>query len=135
MKKIYSKVKEDLLLHIINLKEDFINQRNDICDTDQFLQVSSLNLPNNKTFKPHKHVDCEKTVTTTQESWVVIQGKVKAILYDIDDSIIDEVVLSPGDCSITFYGGHNYLSMEDNTLVYEYKTGPYLGQEKDKRFI
>jgi hypothetical protein len=25
--------------------------------------------------------------------------------------------------------------LEDNTLVYEYKTGPYLGQAMDKTFI
>lgn len=44
-------------------------------------------------------------------------------------------MLKPGDCSITLYGGHNYVSLEEHTLVYEYKTGPYLGQEKDKAFL
>ena len=87
------------------------------------------------TFKPHKHVYCEKTTTIAQESWVVIEGKVKAILYDIDDNIISEEILNAGDCSITLYGGHTYEILEDNTLVYEYKTGPYLGIEADKAFI
>jgi len=40
-----------------------------------------------------------------------------------------------GDCSITFCGGHNYMCLEDDTLIYEAKTGPYLGVEKDKTFI
>ena len=52
-----------------------------------------------------------------------------------DDTIISEPILYPGDCSMTFRGGHNYLILEDDTIVYEYKTGPYLGQEFDKEFI
>jgi hypothetical protein len=26
------------------------------------------------------------------------------------------------------YGGHTYQILEDDTIVYEYKTGPYEGQ-------
>jgi hypothetical protein len=65
----------------------------------------------------------------------VVRGAVKAILYDLDDQIIKEVVLEEGDCSMTFRGGHNYQSMAEGSMVYEYKTGPYLGQERDKVFI
>ena len=46
-----------------------------------------------------------------------------------------EPILKPGDASFTLEGGHNYLILEDNTLVYEYKTGPYEGQALDKTFI
>ena len=66
-----------------------------------------------------------------QESWVVISGKVKVTYYDLDLSIVDEDILSPGDVSITLEGGHNYLFLEDS-VVYEYKTGPYTGIENDK---
>ena len=89
----------------------------------------------NQTFKPHKHIIYEKTINITQESWIVIKGKVKIILYDLNDKIIHTDVLNPGDCSITFYGGHNYEALEEGSIVYEYKTGPYLGQEYDKTFI
>ena len=44
-------------------------------------------------------------------------------------------ILNVGDASFTLEGGHNYEILEDNTLVYEYKTGPYEGQEFDKIFI
>jgi cupin fold WbuC family metalloprotein len=89
-----------------------------------------------KTFKPHKHIfkQGEKEVIA-QESWVVIQGSVKVILYDLDDQIIAEEIINKGDCSITFEGGHNYYILEDDTVVYEYKTGPYKGQLLDKEFI
>ena len=71
----------------------------------------------------------------TQESWVVIKGRVKVYLFDINDSVMETPILEPGDCSITLRGGHTYESLEEGTIVYEYKTGPYLGQKKDKVFI
>lgn len=136
MEKIFSKVDTKKLLHIITRKEDITPGRIDIVPEDNFIQCSMLNLENNKTFKPHKHIWKEKTQNViAQESWIVIQGSVKCILYDIDDTIIAEPILNPGDASFTLEGGHNYLILDDNTLVYEYKTGPYEGQSFDKTFI
>ena len=89
-----------------------------------------------KTFKPHKHIWKNRTRDViAQESWVVIQGKVKCTFFDIDDKIISEPILEQGDASFTLEGGHTYTILEDDTLVYEYKTGPYEGQELDKEFI
>ena len=31
--------------------------------------------------------------------------------------------------------GHTYTILEDDTVVYEYKTGPYTGVENDKVFL
>jgi len=135
MEKIYSKVEDGELLHILFKKEEINKARTDISPENQYLQLSALNLNKGKTFRPHKHIIHEKITDRAQESWVVIQGKVKAILFDLDDNVIREAILEPGDISITFNGGHNYEILEDNTLVYEYKTGPYLGQEFDKVFI
>ena len=136
MEKIFSKVDTKKLLHIITRKEDITPGRIDIVPEDNFIQCSMLNLENNKTFKPHKHIWKERTQNViAQESWIVIQGSVKCILYDIDDTIIAEPILKPGDASFTLEGGHNYLILDDNTLVYEYKTGPYEGQSFDKTFI
>jgi cupin fold WbuC family metalloprotein len=136
MKKIYSKVDPSKLLHIIVRKEDITQGRQDIVSEEHFIQCSILNMEEGKTFRPHKHIWKERTRNViAQESWIVIQGSVKCIFYDLDDSIIDEPILYPGDASFTLEGGHNYLILEDNTLVYEYKTGPYEGQALDKTFI
>jgi len=135
MRKIYSNIQEDKLLHIVLRKEDVKDERLNVIADEEFLQLAAMKLPKGKTFKPHKHVYCEKISTVAQESWVVIEGKVKAVLYDLDDSVIAEPILNSGDVSITLYGGHTYEILEDNTLVYEYKTGPYLGIKKDKEFI
>jgi cupin fold WbuC family metalloprotein len=136
MENIYSKIKTDKLLHIIVRKEDLIKGRNEIVPNDNFIQCAILNMDKNKTFKPHKHIWKERTRNIiAQESWVVIQGSVKCIFYDIDDTIIAEPILNAGDASFTLEGGHTYLILEDDTLVYEYKTGPYEGQQLDKTFI
>jgi cupin fold WbuC family metalloprotein len=136
MEKIYSKKEPGKLLHIIYRKEDITEARIDIVPEENFIQCSSLNLEEGKTFKPHRHIWKERTRNViAQESWVVIQGKVKCIFYDLDDEILSEPILNVGDASFTLEGGHNYLILEDNTLVYEYKTGPYEGQKSDKEFL
>lgn len=136
MKKIYSKIDKTKLLHIIVRKDEINPGREDIVSEENFIQCSRLNLTKGTTFKPHKHIWKERTRNViAQESWVVIQGSVRCTFYDIDDTVIEEVVLTSGDSSFTLEGGHNYLILEDDTLVYEYKTGPYEGQENDKRFL
>jgi cupin fold WbuC family metalloprotein len=136
MEKIYSKVDPNKLLHIIVRKNDIKLGRIDIVPENNFIQCSMLNLEKDKTFKPHKHIFKERTRNViAQESWVIIQGSVKCVFYDIDDTIISEPILYQGDASFTLEGGHNYIILEDETLVYEYKTGPYEGQTFDKTFI
>jgi cupin fold WbuC family metalloprotein len=135
MRNLYSKIDPSLLLHIVNKQSDITEKRVDMTPNEEFLQVACFKLNKGRTFKPHKHIENIRTTNMTQESWIVIRGKIKAILYDIDNTILEEVVLEAGDCSITLRGGHNYLSLEDDSAVYEYKTGPYFGVDKDKVFI
>lgn len=136
MELIHSKIKPDVLLHVVNRLSD-ITGRNDIIPEENFIQCATLKLEKNKTFSPHKHITKERTYKNkiAQESWVVIKGKVKCIFYDLDDTIIATPVLQPGDASFTLMGGHTYEILEEGTIVYEYKTGPYEGQKNDKVFI
>ena len=108
----YSKIEPNKLLHVVVRKEDLKPGRKDIIPEEHFIQCSHLNMEKGKTFRPHK-----------------------CIFYDLDDTILVEPILNPGDASFTLEGGHNYEILEDNTLVYEYKTGPYEGQALDKTFI
>ena len=136
MEKIYSKIESDKLLHIIVRKEDLISGRTDVVPENNFIQCAILNMKKDKTFKPHKHIwKFRRRDVIAQESWIVIQGKVKCHFYDLDDTILSEPILQPGDASFTLEGGHTYTILEDDTLVYEYKTGPYEGQKMDKIFI
>ena len=134
--KIYSKVNPDLLLHIVSRLED-IEGRNDLIPANNFIQCSTLKMQNGKTFQPHRHIKKERSYKEqiAQESWIVIRGQVRCILYDIDNTVIATPILNPGDASFTLYGGHTYEILEEDTIVYEYKTGPYEGQKLDKEFI
>jgi len=134
MEKIYSKIRQNTLLHIIYRLND-VEGRTNIVPDNEFLQLASIQMKKDQTFQAHKHIIHEKVTNIAQESWLVIRGSVKCILYDLDNKIIAEPILYSGDCSLTFRGGHNYLILEDDTVVYEYKTGPYLGQDLDKTFI
>ena len=135
MKQIFSKIEPSLLLHQVFRHNQISKEREDIVPESEFLQLAILNMQKGKTFKPHKHIIKEKVTNIAQESWVVIKGSVKCIFYDIDDTIIEEIILKQSDLSMTFRGGHNYEILEDDTVVYEFKTGPYLGIEFDKTFI
>jgi hypothetical protein len=140
MEIIYSNLVEGKILHMIKRLSEIQEQdvdRVDIVEPDNFIQCSTLKMQNGKIFKPHKHIHKERDYKRqiAQESWIVIKGSVKCIFYDLDDTIIAESILYAGDASFTLDGGHNYQILEDDTIVYEYKTGPYEGQALDKVFI
>lgn len=135
MRYIYSKKDSKIILAIINRLEELTEDRKNLVPENEFLQVSFFSMDKGKTFKAHKHLYQEKISKITQESFVIIRGSIKAIIYDLDDKMAEEVILKQGDCIITLYGGHNYLGLEDDTVIYEHKLGPYYGVEKDKIFI
>ena len=136
MYNIYSKADPNKLLHMINRGEDIVG-RTDIADEHQFLQLATLRLDKVHTFKPHQHIwkPVASEQCIAQESWVVIQGSVEVSFYDTDGSLLEKQIIRRGDCSMTFEGGHTYTILENDTVVYEYKTGPYQGQLLDKVFL
>ena len=135
MEKIYSKIKPEILLHVINRKEEITCQRQDLSPEGEYLQVACFRMGENKAINPHKHLRQIKATDITQESWLVLYGKIKIVLYDLDDKIIKESLLNSGDCLVTFRGGHELIVLEEGTIIYEHKTGPYQGKEKDHTFI
>ncbi len=135
MKTIYSKV-SNKPIHLVFFKKDF-QGRKDLIDPKEFIQVASLKLDEKQTFIPHKHIWKKNTnnEVIAQESWVIISGSVKVDYFDVDNQLIHNEVLNSGDCTITLEGGHNYTCLEQDTLVYEFKTGPYLGHDLDKELL
>lgn len=136
MEQIYSRINPEVLCHQVIRLED-IKDRHNVSTDDQFLQLATLRMNHGHTFKAHQHIWKPAPVpkVIAQESWVVIQGRVEVMFYDTDGSLLKTTVLNPGDASMTFQGGHNYLILKDDTVVYEYKTGPYQGQALDKVFL
>ena len=72
--------------------------------------------------------------TIAQESWVVLKGKIEVNFYDTNGLLLQSEILGAGDVSITLYGGHGYKILEDS-IAFEFKSGPYLGKDLDKKFI
>lgn len=135
MKKIYSRVEPDRLLHFIQTPADF-GIREELISQGEILQLSCQAVPGNTKFRPHRHIPKKVEIKeiTAQESWVIISGRVRVTFYDLDDVILEKIDLEAGDVSVTLAGGHGYEILEDSKIL-EFKTGPYLGQAQDKVFI
>jgi len=132
MKQIYSKTDPTKLI-LSELKySDIKDYRTDLSPDEEFLQVSGRKLKLGTIVPAHKHLQINRITKITQEAWVVLKGKVKGIFYDLDDSILHESILTDGDCIVLYRGGHSLEVLEEDTVFYEFKTGPYFGVEADK---
>tara|TARA_B100000214_G_scaffold370730_1_gene345854 strand:+ start:6980 stop:7408 length:429 start_codon:yes stop_codon:yes gene_type:complete len=134
-KLIYSKCEEDLLLLVINRKSEISKERVDLCPEQEYLQICTKSMHKGLTFRPHKHNKLERKTEYTQEAWIILEGSVSATFWDIDDTEVFDTILNSGDCAVVFRAGHSFEVLEEGTILYEVKTGPYYGVERDKTFI
>jgi len=132
---IYSKIDKSLLLLAINRGDEICSERIDLCPEEQLLQISTKALTKNTSFRPHKHNRLVRTTNTTNEAWIILKGSIEAKFWDIDDQLILKTILNEGDCAVVFSAGHGFSVLEEGTILYEIKNGPYYGQLKDKSFI
>ena len=132
---IYSKTQEGLLLLAINRRSEISEKRVDLCPEDQYLQICTKVMPKGLKFKPHKHNKLDRETDYTNEAWIILEGSVSATFWDIDDKKMLETTLSAGDCAVVFRAGHSFEVIEEGTILYEVKSGPYFGTEKDKTFL
>ena len=135
MQRYYSKVSPDVLLFTINHKENISHDRSDLSPDTEYLQVATKKLNKGTTFKPHKHRTFLREIDKTHEAWVFLQGRVLAKFYDLDDTLYEEIILGPGDCAVAYNAGHSFVVLEEDTILYEFKNGPYYGVEKDKEYL
>jgi hypothetical protein len=132
---VHSRIDPSVLLFVINRRENISEDRQDLSPGEEYLQCATKQLTKGTTFAPHRHNELVRETNITQEAWVFLQGKVAARFWDIDDKLIYETELGAGDAAIVFRGGHSFEVLEDETILYEFKTGPYYGVEKDKTYI
>ena len=136
MFKIYSKKNKKKLLHIF-FKFKKTDKINNLTPPNEFLQVSVLGFKEKKIINSHRHLKHDKLITRRpiQESWILIKGKAKITYYDNNKRVLKSFIMSPGDISITFSGGHKLEMKKKNSILYEYKTGPYNGHSKDLQYF
>jgi cupin fold WbuC family metalloprotein len=75
--------------------------------------------------RPHKHENPDRA-----EAFIAIHGKMLVIVFNNDGSIKSHCIISPGGENVgveiparTF---HTVLSLEENSVAYEAKEGPYI---------
>ena len=116
-------------------RDEITDHRHNLSEESECMQVAAKKVQSGTHFPAHRHNRCDRNTTETQEAWVVLQGKINAKFYDIDDTKILETELAPGDCAVVFQGGHGFSVLEDDTIIYEFKNGPYFGRDSDKKLL
>jgi len=105
------------------------NFHKDLSDTLQRM----LNVMNIDTYvQPHKHENPDK-----REAFIILSGKVLVVEFDNSGNITEHIVLSRKHdnygCEISPGTWHTIICLENNSVLYEVKDGPYI-QETDKQF-
>lgn len=134
MKQIFCK-KNGLLLCSMIQKKDIVEQRTSLSSENDLLQVAVKKLNCGNITSAHKHKLKERITTGTQETWIVLQGKIKANIFNTEDTFIQSIDLIEGDIIVFFSGGHELITLENDTLFCEIKNGPYYGINEDKQNI
>ena len=132
---IYSNCEEGTLMLTINRAWEISEQRTDVTPESEYLQISTKILSRDTSFRAHKHNPLDRHTTTTQEAWIILKGAIKAKFWDLDDTVLHETILRDGDCAVVYKAGHSFEVLQEGTVLYEVKNGPYYGQTKDKTFI
>jgi hypothetical protein len=101
---------------------------------EDLLQLAVITDKAGKEWPAHYHLPTRKHASGTQECWVVISGKVEVTYYDLDHTVLHTEIIPPHGVTLTLNGGHKYKLLEDS-VVYEFKSGPYFGPELDKKLL
>ncbi len=135
MLNFYSKNDPNRLIFTMVKKSEIVHGRKNLTPDCEFIQVGVKRNHAGDFFKPHRHLPCRKVATMTQEAWVILNGRAMGTFYDLDGQFLSNVELSDGDCVVIYNGGHSLEILEDDTILYEFKNGPYFGASKDKQFL
>jgi cupin fold WbuC family metalloprotein len=105
------------------------NFHKDYSDTLQRM----MNVMNKDTYiQPHKHEDPDK-----REAFIIFKGKGVVVEFNDDGEIADYFILDPAKgkygCEVAERTWHTVICLEDNSIFYEVKDGPY-NPADDKNF-
>ncbi len=98
------------------------------------LQVGTLVFQAGSRVAPHVHLEHRREVYRTQEFLMVRKGLAELTVYDSTGSKVAVRHLSDGDAVFLAGGGHSIEFLHPTTM-FEVKTGPYHGRDKDKRTL
>ncbi len=96
-------------------------------------QLGFIRYPTGHRIEPHVHNPVPREVFHTQETLFVRSGRVRALLYRDDRTLLAERELRAGDTILLATGGHGFEVIEECSMI-EVKQGPYAGGQDKTRF-
>lgn len=130
MEKVFSSSDPGALLHVIMNTAALSDDRVDLSPPEEFLQISVIPLAKGRALNPHRAlVRSVRYEGPVQEAWIVMRGSIQVRLFDLDNSFLKSAVLSAGWLLLTLRGGHSFETADDETMLIECKTGPYVGRD------
>lgn len=96
-------------------------------------QVGYLTYPKGATVPRHLHKAMKRSIVGTSEMIIVKKGRCTIDIYNNDRELVASRELLPGDMMLMLGGGHGYRMLED-TVLFEVKQGPYMGEDEKERF-
>ncbi len=104
------------------------------------LQASRMKYSAGKGFRVHHHILNPRTIKRTQESFIVISGRIAVDVYDNPKpklgwkaELIGTLEAGPGEAILIYRGGHGVRVLED-FVGYELKAGSFSYVSEDKEF-
>lgn len=81
----------------------------------------------------HSHPPVERRIVGTSEVLVVRRGRCELEIYDERRELVAKRNIAAGDIVVLVGGGHCLRMLED-TILLEFKQGPYMGPDDKERF-
>jgi hypothetical protein len=100
---------------------------------DDFLQIGKFRYDTNHLMRDHRHIKRYREATVTQEALVVFQGTVEARVFGKTGfKPVQIIKLVAGDIFTLYGGGVGFTVLEDDTIMAEFKNGPYDVESDDE---
>ncbi len=104
-------------------------------DPAQPLQLAFMRHAVGSVVPAHKHILNPRRIEQTQEVLFVVEGSYELTIFTSSGQFVSRGVLETGDIVHLIGGGHQLQAMYGWCSIYEVKTGPYHGRERDKELL
>ena len=128
--KIYSNLN---LCRVVNYGK--FHHRTNLTEPDQIIQASLIKMTEFQSVSRHEHLPIERHTTGTAEGWLVLNGSFEAEIFDIDQTSLGKYLLRKFDMILMFNGGHSLNATKKNSIMFEFKNGPFKGSDSDKIYF
>ncbi|MDF1671610.1 MAG: WbuC family cupin fold metalloprotein [Roseovarius sp.] len=101
---------------------------------DAPLQMGLVVYPRASQIPPHVHHPVERRLEGTTEVILVRRGRCIVDFYTQEREHVRAVDLETGDIVMLLASGGHGFRLKDDTILFEVKQGPYVGEKDKERF-